>query len=794
MYTKTQEMASCALPNLSTLTLREGEEEEEDPTGVGNFELKRLQGAIDKSKGKVKRRLRVPPSEELSLVKRNQQAAELQRARSSLVKAVEKLFGQVNPTRLSQGRDQQERLFNYSTIVPVGVWEIVYGGTNTALLGYRDERERLRVDERSCAQYGTPRECVRTDAAFAYYMQDDLANDLPPLDEALNEKLLLHGTTPERVMNIISGNFQVGHGGGAGNAFGPGVYQAEDAGKADQYARSDGYEVLNRELGLPPGSDMAVAMGSSRPNTYYMLVSRTLLGCANHVSHMQMNRRVEQIQDMKSMLIYGKSPTGGMGLRHPYNSLIKEHGGTLRGGYYTGDKYREFLVQRASQILPVMLVAYMRVWKPEKDLPRFDPKVLGCDRFAGLLDVLHRKPTLDPATGNPDGAHVDAVAHALMQLFEQMWEREFFTLDEHRQIVAAGGVAAVMSQLRIESSKGVPMFVLVPVRAAAAKVLRLMLQNGDKWGDLSVHRELVANYGHFELLRVIVSETGDKMSYGPDVSVSKVYAFDALKVLTRVDDQRLAIELLSMPVPKDPRPSPIPRALLQALAQPLIDPVDFKPQFKIGIPEELDWMDWYLEMKPESLYFDLHKYAGELLFNLLRTLMHPALEDQRHAFVAQLVQLGVGVLCHRLITHPYNVSPDRTTPNRNSLDRYDVTIGVWLLYALEHAQGVRPADPNSIEGQAWEHGLLRLLLDVYRGHRGGPSLEDAVKNKAGQLLHKYLAGGRKATKIIKAILVKAYGDAGIQNPEEFVQPILDKLPAFEREYEHITDAIPTFWN
>ena len=153
----------------------------------GSAALGTLKSAIAK-KQPPKRRLRVPPSEDLPIAKRNQQAAELQPAKPAHIKAVEKLFRNVNPTRLSQGKDQAERLGNYSTIVPVGVWNIVYGGTNTALLSYRDELKRIKVQD--CTRYGTPRECVRTDAAFAYYMQDDNANDLPPLNEALNEKLL----------------------------------------------------------------------------------------------------------------------------------------------------------------------------------------------------------------------------------------------------------------------------------------------------------------------------------------------------------------------------------------------------------------------------------------------------------------------------------------------------------------------------------------------------------------------------------------------------------------------------
>ena len=115
-------------------------------------------------------------------------------------------------------------------------------------------------------------------------------------------------------------------------------------------------------------------------------------------------------------------------------------------------------------------------------------------------------------------------------------------------------------------------------------------------------------------------------------------------------------------------------------------------------------------------------------------------------------------------------------------------------YALEHAQGVRPTDANSIEAQAWEHGLLQLLVDVVRTQRGGSSLEDPPRNKAGQLLHKWLKGGRKAAKIIPAIVLKAYREVGVTNPEEFAVRVIGRLPEFEREYEHITDALPQFWD
>ena len=95
--------SSHALPNLSTLDLREG-----DAVGAPAA-LEALMSETDKQHPR-KRRLRVPPSEDLPIAKRNQQASELQRAKPPHIKAVEKLFRNVNPTRLSQGANSSLEL------------------------------------------------------------------------------------------------------------------------------------------------------------------------------------------------------------------------------------------------------------------------------------------------------------------------------------------------------------------------------------------------------------------------------------------------------------------------------------------------------------------------------------------------------------------------------------------------------------------------------------------------------------------------------------------------------------
>ena len=60
------------------------------------------------------------------------------------------------------------------------------------------------------------------------------------LSQACNEVILLHGTNPDRLLDLLSTGLNERFSGtGAGTAFGDGVYLAEDAGKTDQYVSAD---------------------------------------------------------------------------------------------------------------------------------------------------------------------------------------------------------------------------------------------------------------------------------------------------------------------------------------------------------------------------------------------------------------------------------------------------------------------------------------------------------------------------------------------------------------------------
>jgi hypothetical protein len=265
-------------------------------------------------------------------------------------KAIHKLFANVNPKMLGHGKDQQEG-GSYNAIVPVAVFDIHYGDINPRRNLYLAERAVLHLDA-GCSEYGTSRECARTDKALASVAEDDY---FPPLNDAINEKMLVHGTSVDTLPLILGGGFDRRF--GSVEAYGHANYQAEDPGKADQYVVSTNYQTFNDRLGIDTSQ-------YKNPKTFYMLISRTLLGCANHVKSGggTIDFQGKQAYDDKKLL------------RIPYDSLIVEHGSALRGGYHTGGHYREFLVQSNERILPVMLVAYVR---ETKNRP-FDPSVLGC--------------------------------------------------------------------------------------------------------------------------------------------------------------------------------------------------------------------------------------------------------------------------------------------------------------------------------------------------------------------------------------------------------------------------------
>ena len=134
-----------------------------------------------------------------------------------------------------------------------------------------------------------------------------------------------------------------------------------------------------------------------------------------------------------------------------------------------------------------MLVAYMRVWKPLDELPRFDPKELGCDRIAPLLEVLR---VVRNSSNLLDDSFLRKTA-ALVALNEILMADRRKIVDELEQLVQSGGVAVLCGVLDDRSTD---------VRSEAAKALWVLLSWAHQYGRLDVHRALVAADGHRKLV------------------------------------------------------------------------------------------------------------------------------------------------------------------------------------------------------------------------------------------------------------------------------------------------------
>jgi hypothetical protein len=95
------------------------------------------------------------------------------------------------------------------------------------------------------------------------------------LSQACNEVILLHGTNPDRLLDLLVQGLNEHYSGtGAGTAFGDGVYLAEDAGKTDQYVSVDSKYDPSNELHKR-------LYGRTVPHpgdVFYVLVVRAALG------------------------------------------------------------------------------------------------------------------------------------------------------------------------------------------------------------------------------------------------------------------------------------------------------------------------------------------------------------------------------------------------------------------------------------------------------------------------------------------------------------------------------------
>jgi len=184
----------------------------------------------------------------------------------------------------------------------------------------------------------------------------DAYSQLPgTLDAGVNEVRLLHGTSPDIVLNIAAeGMNERLAGSNAGALYGQGTYLADVADKIDQYAVNDGGnhpELHQRIYGMGPRPDF------KQGEICYAFVCRAMLG------YFVRTQEGKTSMDPPHSKLFPTTKRELGFIEHPnntprtamYHSLVAEVGGLTK-------RHREHVLFHAgSSCYPEYLVAYQRV-------------------------------------------------------------------------------------------------------------------------------------------------------------------------------------------------------------------------------------------------------------------------------------------------------------------------------------------------------------------------------------------------------------------------------------------------
>jgi len=185
-----------------------------------------------------------------------------------------------------------------------------------AVAAFQEFRESQKTD------YMEPTQLRNEYSDAVERLLDSESGYLEPLDKEANEVLLLHGTKPQVVANILKKSLDPGM--ARVGLFGPGTYFAEHPIKSDQYTTIDPSYTTGSDLHrkLYPTSDLHPT------NVRYALLCRVVLGSPEVTRH-----------------------TTSCAPSHGHHSRLVNPGGTVQ-------RFREFVVFKKESIKIEYLVAY----------------------------------------------------------------------------------------------------------------------------------------------------------------------------------------------------------------------------------------------------------------------------------------------------------------------------------------------------------------------------------------------------------------------------------------------------
>ena len=263
---------------------------------------------------------------------------------ASVLHSLEALLKTEHPDWLGKGKDVSEKYGPYDSLKLACAWKVDHPSNQSKYTAgvekVQQEMDRLKKKGKDVDKVpGLPVRTARA-AAEGFTMK-----------AGANEAILLHGTSPDRLLELLSTGFNVNYSGtGAGNIFGDGVYLAEDVGKTDQYVGADSAYDPSNELHKRLYGRTVRHPG----DVFYVLVVRAALGFPLRTQ--QTGKRATSMDNL--IHIFPKSfrelsPVPGVTPAIVHHSLIAELGKAI-------ERYREFVLFHPEYVHIDYVIAYHR--------------------------------------------------------------------------------------------------------------------------------------------------------------------------------------------------------------------------------------------------------------------------------------------------------------------------------------------------------------------------------------------------------------------------------------------------
>ena len=267
---------------------------------------------------------------------------------ASTLSSLEKLLQTEHPKWLGKGQDVSKRYGPYDKLKLACAWKvdhpILLSKYNTGAERVQQELKQLQNKGQSVTTVSGLH--VKTDGVFA-------------TSEDCNEVILLHGTNPDRLFDLLSTGLNERF--AVNGAFGDGIYLAEDAGKTDQYVSADSTYDQSNELHkrlydetMPHPEDVFYVLVVRAALGFPVRTQRTLDDKAD--THALRAARVTSMDNGAPIFpdnCRELSPVPGVTPKIYHHSLIAELGKNIV-------RYREFVLFHSEYVHIDYVIAYHR--------------------------------------------------------------------------------------------------------------------------------------------------------------------------------------------------------------------------------------------------------------------------------------------------------------------------------------------------------------------------------------------------------------------------------------------------